>query len=351
MQKLRCYTGCMAFTIWSMQHLSDSELFAQVQRAAERERNATVQLIALLAELDSRRLYLGVGCSSLFAYCTQVLHLSEHAAYGRIEAARAARRFPILLERLSEGTLTLTAIGLLAPHLTQENVFEVIDAALGKSKRDIELLVARLNPRPDAPAAIRKLPEPMPPLPAAADEPTVELPAAVQGQRILTASNRGSRPAAPEPLSPGRYKIQFTVSTETYNKLRLAQDLLRHSIRNGDAAAILDQALTLLLADLSKKKLAATLRPRIAKAAASGSRHIPSAVKRAVWARDGGGCAFVGTAGRCRETGFLEFHHVVPFGAGGATTVENVALRCRAHNQYEAEQYYGQSFPWSEKSV
>ena len=54
--------------------------------------------LALLAEVDARRLYLGEGCSSLFTYCTQVLHLSEHAAYHRIEAARAARQYPVILD-------------------------------------------------------------------------------------------------------------------------------------------------------------------------------------------------------------------------------------------------------------
>ena len=65
-------------------------------------------------------------------------------------------------------------------------------------------------------------------------------------------------------------------------------------------------------------------------------RHVPAAVKRVVWARDAGRCAFVGVDGRCAETGFLEYHHVVPFAAGGPTSVTNLELRCRAHNEYEA---------------
>ena len=107
-------------------------------------------------EVDARRLYLAEGCASLFTYCRQVLHLSEHAAYHRIEAARAAGRFPVILERLAEGAVNLTAIGLLAPVLTTRNHLEVLDAARHKSKRDIEELVAQKRPRPDAPASIRK---------------------------------------------------------------------------------------------------------------------------------------------------------------------------------------------------
>ena len=64
-------------------------------------------------------------------------------------------------------------------------------------------------------------------------------------------------------------------------------------------------------------------------------------VRREVWARDEGCCAFVGTNGRCAERGFLELHHVVPFADGGEATVENLQLRCRAHNQHEAELWFG----------
>jgi hypothetical protein len=90
----------------SFAELSDRDLIAEVQRLVGSERAATAALVACLAEMGTRRLYLGEGCRSLFAYCTQVLHLSEHAAYARIEAARAVRRFPVILERLSCGELT-----------------------------------------------------------------------------------------------------------------------------------------------------------------------------------------------------------------------------------------------------
>jgi len=151
---------------------------------------------------------------------------------------------------------------------------------------------------------------------------------------------RGSRPVI-APLAPERYKVQFTVSRETYDKLRRAQDLLRHTIANGDPAVVFDRALTLLLDALSKTKLAATDHPRAGRTLSPASRHIPAGVKRQVWKRDEGRCAFVGTNGRCKETAFLEYHHVVPYAAGGEAVVENVELRCRAHNAYEAEQYFG----------
>jgi hypothetical protein len=99
--------------------------------------------------------------------------------------------------------------------------------------------------------------------------------------------------------------------------------------------------LTALLTDLMKTKMAATERPRSSRIPQSGSRHVPAAVRREVWRRDGARCAFVGPQGRCAERGFLELHHIVPFAKGGAATVANIALRCRAHNAYEAEEHFG----------
>ncbi len=328
----------MTKTLFTLAHLSDDELLVEVGRLATCERQATAHLIASLVELDARRLYLGQGCSSLFTYCTHVLRLSEHAAYGRIEAARAARRFPVILELLANGSINLTAVGLLAPHLTPDNHRELLNSVCHMCKRDVEQLVASLRPQPAVPSTVRKLPCPRPSEEVRAD------PLVVQNDGALSPTpcfaSPPARPAVVGPLAPDRYKVQFTVSRDTYDKLRRAQDLLRHTIPSGDAAAIFDRALTVFLADLEKRKLAATERPRARRGSSPGSRHIPAAVRREVWARDGGQCAFVGPNGRCMERGFVEFHHVVPYAAGGPTTAENLELRCRSHNKYEAKLYF-----------
>ena len=104
---------------------------------------------------------------------------------------------------------------------------------------------------------------------------------------------------------------------------------------------ILERGLDLLIPALEKTKFGATDRPRSTSDTVRDSRHIPAAVKREVWKRDSGRCAFVGTLGRCTEEAFLEFHHVIPFAEGGAATTTNIELRCRAHNAYEAQQHFG----------
>ena len=276
-------------------------------------------------------------------YCTDVLHFSEHAAYLRIEAARTAQRFPEVLERLTDGSLTLTTVGLLKPHLTADNHGELLEAARHKSKRDVEQMIAALRPLPAVPSSVRKLPAPQavePSVPAA-DEITAD-------ERIDHAHKTApappaivTRPAVVTPLAPERYKVQVTISREAHDKLRRAQELLRHTIPSGDPAAIVERALSLLVDDLERKRRAAAKRPRPAVASTPGSRHVPAAVKREVWARDEGRCAFVGARGRCPERGFLELHHVVPFADGGATDTANLQLRCRAHNAFEAEAWFG----------
>jgi hypothetical protein len=314
--------------------LPDRELVHKVVLLARREREATVELIAHLAELDRRNLYLAEGFASLFAYCTEILRLAEHAAYNAREAARACRRFPVALELLLEGALNLVTLRLLAPHLEPGNHGRLLAEARGLSRRQVEALIARLSPVPDVPSVVRKLPAP-------STAPSRAEASASPAPTTPPAPPSAHRPVV-APLAPARYRVQFTVGPETSQKLRQAQDLLRREIPSGDPAAIFDRALTLLLEDIARKKLAATSRPGPGRPAAPRSRHVPAEVKRAVWLRDGGRCAFVGRSGRrCRERSFLEFHHKEPYALGGETTVGNLSLRCHAHNVHEARLVFG----------
>jgi hypothetical protein len=350
----------MHMTIAIPSHLSDGALIAEVTRCARDERHATAQLVAHLAELDARQLYLRAGKSSLFRYCCDVLGLSDDAAYNRVEAARACRLFPQVLERLVDGSLTVTSVRLLARHLTAENHRELIAAATRRSKREVEELIARRFPKPDTPSSVRKVPvrtqSPVPVAPTRPVEPAQAVSAPVTtmvpSAPGLTAPDAvWSRPTAStprpavKPLAADRYEIRFTASAATRDKLKVAQDLLRHTIPSGDVAAIFDRALSELIEAHSRRRMAVVRRPakvRAVRPAVEGSRHIAAEVKRIVWARDAGRCAFVGASGhRCGERAFLEYHHLVPFAVGGQATIANIQLRCRAHNGYEADVFFG----------
>ena len=143
---------------------------------------------------------------------------------------------------------------------------------------------------------------------------------------------------------------------------------MRREIPDGNLAVIFEQAVDLMLEKVEKEKIGAKARRRPtasaqmvrdayenrirfrtddpgeggAKGSRPPSRHIPSAVKRAVWYRDGSQCAFVSADGRrCTECAFLELHHIQPYALGGPPSVGNIALRCRRHNAYEAAVVFG----------
>jgi hypothetical protein len=255
---------------------------------------------------------------------------------------------------------------LLAPLLTEENHEQLLEAARHKRKREVELLVAETRPQPAVPSAIRRLPRPashqsVPPTRAAGSD--LGLPGIPGGRdEVPTARNVPSpsappaaslpppRPAVVQSLAPERYRVQFTMSREMHDTFRRVQELMRHNVPDGDPAVIFERALTLLQDHLERQKCAAAAKPRHDGQDASHTtgrsgrtRCVPAPVRRAVWARDEGRCAFVGTNGRCTERGFLELHHVEPFAAGGETTTANLQLRCRAHNAYEATLYFAPS--------
>jgi hypothetical protein len=327
--------------------LADDALTAELGHLAGREREATAAFIVHLAEFDARRLYEGAGYQSMFSYCRAVLRLSEDAAYNRIKAARAARLFPAIVAMLTDGLLSPTTVRLLAPHLTAENHEALLAAAAGKGKQDVEELLARWFPQPDVSPSVRKLrsrvvvtEEIAPPEVRAA--PASLLVASAAPCAAVISSGMPSKPALVRPLAPARYEIRFTVSAETRDLMRDAQDLLGHAIPNGDLAAVFHRALSVLVTDLKRRKFGATSRPRPSHESNSGSQTVPAAVRREVAARDASRCAFVSKDGhRCEERRFLEFHHVVPRAVGGDATVANIQLRCRAHNGHEVDLFFG----------
>jgi len=146
----------------SFTHLRDEDLLRKLTSLLSQDRMTTVELLAVMAEVDARRLYVPKGYSSMFAYCVEELHLSEGATARRIHAARAARRFPDLFPALAEGRLHLTAVFLLAPHLTEENAEQLIEAATHKRKVEIERFLAQRFGRSEPPAFIRAIPAPPP---------------------------------------------------------------------------------------------------------------------------------------------------------------------------------------------
>src|SRR3990172_1778773 len=253
-------------------HLSNQELIAALPPLVRRASHAIAELVAHLAEVDARRLYRDQAFPSMHQYCVDALHLSEGAAYKRITAARTARRFPVILEMLAGGRLHLSAVCLVSPHLTEENHPSLLEAAVHRSKRRVELLLAERFPKPDVPQSIRKLPAQKPrpemavpspaPIPIAAPPSEPSNPPAPVPALPAAAPAPPPRPAVVAPLAPERFKLQLTISRKTRERLEEARDLLAHQVPDGDLAEVVDRAPDALGRALRRKKYAETETPQ-----------------------------------------------------------------------------------------
>ena len=329
---------------YSLGHVLDAVLLRDLAGLVARDRATTATLLAHIAEVDARRLFVPAGYPSMHAYCVDELHLSEDAASKRIQAARAARRFPALFTALAEGRLHLTAVWLLAPHLTPKNADELILAATHKRKFEIEELLAHRFSRLDAPARVRPVPAGTPELPQHSSE-DAGTEVGKLGEHALGHVEYPQVELPQRPLSE-RFLIQVTIEKSTHQKLRYAQALLSHAVPTGDLAQVLDRALDTLIVQLEKRKFGGgTTRRTQERTAPVRRRCVPSHIRRAVWERDKGQCTFVSANGtRCKARRLLEFDHIDPVARGGQASVDRMRLRCRAHNQYEAERAFGVGF-------
>jgi 5-methylcytosine-specific restriction endonuclease McrA len=339
-------------------------------------------LLAHLAELDGRRLYLELGFASLFAYCTEELGMCESSAGRRILAARVCRKFPAAFARVGRGELNLSALCAMSPHLNAENAEQLAGLCARRSRREIEALLAARFPRPDVRDSVRRI----------------------------------------EALAVDRFGVHFTADSEFCELLERARALASHRLPKGEIAAVLKLGLKAFIHDTENRRFAVgresrrkvAERPGLRDAAGTNgsarvwgadagavertppesrapgadagaverrpvesrppgaasravegpsaearvdshppggraqggrpkrSRYVPGAVARDVYARDQGQCSFVSPDGRrCGCRAFLELDHTIPWAVGGASTAANLRLRCRAHNQAAARRYFG----------
>jgi hypothetical protein len=142
-----------------LETMSDRDVVERLHALLGEERRLTASVLAHLGEVEARRLYLPAACSSMHVYCVRVLGMSEDQAYKRIRAARAMRRFPVVGTAVAEGRLHLSGVVLLAPHLTEESAEGLVAEASGKSRAEIEILLARRAPRADAPERLERVGE------------------------------------------------------------------------------------------------------------------------------------------------------------------------------------------------
>jgi hypothetical protein len=321
---------------WELFDVADDALERSLRELLQASDRTEARIVAHLAELDARRLHLKAGGSSLFAYCLQQLGLSETEAFHRITAARLARRYPIIFELLAQRRLHLSAVCAVRRHINDENHAALLAEVCGKSKREIEeLLAARFG----APSVVDKLRR-LPPF---------------------------------EPCAEGLFRLHLVIDRETKEDLELARDLLAHANPNGDVANVVKRAVKLLLRGLKARRFGLSERPAkrpaqdahddnnhedteaaepapattakrgVAETKPKRTRaHLPHEVRRRVANDDELCCSFVAADGtRCGSRAFLQFHHVHAWSKGGPDSAQNLRLLCAAHNRLLAEEEFG----------
>lgn len=365
--------------------MSDDELIRSIKSLTGNERSVLVSILKHLTEFENRRLSDRKGFPSLFDYCVRELRYAQGESLRRIRAARAAKRFEVLYGLIRRGTLSLTTVALLEPHLKWNNYRKLIRASKGLSTREVEALVSSLNPIAAAPAErIRILtvappPAPVPPadelfpptveaapkdeIPAAPgpapapvasaiETPTVEFPMAPAVEAPIASAAQPSKvpaAAAPPPPPPAlppqpvrRAYFSFTADEAFLRDFERAKELSRHKWPAGKQEEVFAGALKVLLDKIDPDKRRRRRERARRLAAGARSRRISQAVKDEVWDRDGGRCVYPALGGGvCGARAGLEFDHVRPWARGGSGEVENIRLLCRAHNDLEARKAFG----------
>ncbi len=291
----------------TLTHLSNEELVKTLETLRGTERETTLAILYHLAELGKRESYRELGYSSLFDYCTRKLCYSGASVQRRIAGARCLQEHPELGELFLRGEVNLCTIATASQSLI-ENKTSVAEIT-GKSKREVEMIVAKLAPVAQKPREVVK------PLVVA------------------------TLPLLPQ-TEEERYALKFSVPREVFMKFEEVKRALSHTLGHEPT---LEMVFAKLLDSYLKPRKRIKARPK--KTQSKRSRHIPLAIKREVFERDEGRCTYTASDGtRCTAQHFLQYDHIRPFAAGGTAEPSNLRLRCAVHNRFHAEQYFGREF-------
>ena len=349
----------------------------KLKRVANDERCLVVDFLLHLKQFDDDRGYELFHCRSLFEFCRRELGLLECASFLRTTAVKILRELPIAAEYLRDGRLAVSTLVDLRNVIGLGDPIALLDACSGKSRDEVKKIVARLAPMEGPKTKVRKLPvlattQPqVAPVPErqgraeffeeqrsvvaaeAAEEAPALLPASSATPPSRVVSEPSSTPVAPirprelgitvKPVNAHEYAFKATVDEDFVGLLDQAQSLYSHTFPDGNLVEVVRRALQIAIEDKLKKKAAKTRGRRLP--VVDDPDSIPADVKRAVWDRDGGCCAWTYDDGRrCGSQWMIEFDHIVARALGGASTAENVRLACRDHNQRHARETFGDAF-------
>jgi hypothetical protein len=337
----------------SLKNLSNNDLLNRLRRLVEKEQNLTIEILPHLVEVERRGLHLEKAYGTLTEYCIHELGYGDSSAGRRVRAARVIAKIPEVYDLLKKRELTFCAVVQVHGVLTPENKESLLPRLVGKSRSEIERILAEyLPPRKVAdqakPTVVKKLVA-VESAPAAASSSGAagalapelgEIPRHSDGSFPPTVKN--STPEMREVLEK-MYEIRFAADEELMELIRWMKSHLSHKFPEGASfLEIFKYAMKYYKdrEDLTTNKPVRSVKTK----PKTNTRHIPKAVQREVWRRNQGRCAFIGSNGRrCNSEYNLQFdHYPIPFARGGPSTVDNLRLLCAKHNRFTAEQSYGE---------
>jgi 5-methylcytosine-specific restriction endonuclease McrA len=334
--------------------LSNRELIENLKAVCRKETEVTSELLLNLIEVDSRKLYLELGYSSLFSYLTEELRFSEPAAQRRISSARLIAKFPEAYELLLRREATLTTLSMTGRVISENNKDEMFEKIKGKSKREVEVMLAGYRPALEKresvkPVVVRKETSSKKVCSPLFNLKQNSVNTAPSPEKVKE-ENETKEPLVEEQ----RYEFKFSVSKDVFHKYQEVQALLSGKYPKGaKIEELFDELLECCLDKKSPVRKAkrrerrlekrnATRSPKNNSSTETQSRYIPKAIEEQVYIRDQGRCTFIGNNGkRCNSTHDLEFHHKKASARGGSHDVSNLTLHCRAHNALEARREFG----------
>lgn len=286
-----------------LRKFSDEQLLESTWQLAHAERRLVTALLHHLNEIALRRLYAKESYPSLFEYCVRVLRFSESQAKTRICAARLLNDFPSIEEKISQGTLTLMAASQAQQFFRQQKT----------PKNEREKILLQLENK-----------------------------SAREVQKIFRTMDPQSFRETTREISATRTEYRFAASTELKEKIERLKNVLGASSIEELVLKVVDFALQKYdplkkaernLVVAKRRNASTTFAVKFRK-----SRYIPAQVRHAVWLRDRALCTYPG----CGSQYALQVDHILPFASGGPNTVENLRLRCPAHNQLHALEEFGE---------
>lgn len=349
--------------------INNKQLLENFSLIVLKEREAICEVISYLSHILDRKLFAEAGYSSLFNFLVEKYLYSKGAAYRRYHTAKLVLREPKVLEYLKEAKLNLTTIALIEPFAKDKKQNELIEASLGKTKEEIQELLAEYSEKVEINKdKIRRLP-----VRFAENQKCIESKqeSSLEEERekkteksleifqsFFSPTMETQEPKEIKTQESRRVKIEFVADEKVVQKIERAKALLRHKFPKGKLENIIDEALEAFLEkkDPERKILRHSEREarriqaesesfamsQAAQRRMTNKRYIPQQIWREVWKRDNGKCTFQSKEGKkCGETGMLEVDHVRPFALDGKHEMENLRLICASHNKWRAEKTFG----------